>query len=81
LYDGANALTVTLRHVLGENVLGPEPPLIPRIQNQYILELLVKLKRDKNIVRIKEFIGRSILMMKQNKETASINISIDVDPY
>jgi len=81
LENAAESLAKTLKHSLGENVLGPEPPIIPRIQGLHITEILVKIKRDGTIPRIKDFIGHSILMLRQNKKTAPILVSVDVDPY
>jgi len=81
LGNAAESLAKTLKHSLGENVLGPEPPIIPRIQGLHITEILVKIKRDRTIPRIKDFIGHSILMLRQNKRTTPILVSVDVDPY
>ncbi|HDP75001.1 MAG TPA: primosomal protein N' [Bacteroidales bacterium] len=77
----AENLAKTLGHSLGENVLGPEPPIISRVQGLYILEILVKIKREQPLQRIKKFIGYSITMLKQKRETSSVVIAIDVDPY
>lgn len=81
LEDTAENLVKTLRHSLGENVLGPEPPIISRVQGLYILEILVKIKREQPLQRIKEFIRYSITMLKQKRETSTVVIAIDVDPY
>jgi len=81
LEDTAENLAKTLKHSLGENVLGPEPPIIARVQGLYILEILVKVKREQPLQRIKEFVGYSIAMLKQKKETSTVVITIDVDPY
>lgn len=81
LEDTAENLVKTLRHSLGENVLGPEPPIISRVQGLYILEILVKIKREQPLQRIKEFIKYSITMLKQKRETSTVVIAIDVDPY
>ncbi len=77
----ADLLSKTLRHSLNNNVLGPEAPIIPRVQGLYILEILVKIGRELPISRIKQFIGHSVYMLRQNKDTASVIASIDVDPY
>jgi len=77
----AENLAKTLRHLLGENVLGPEPPIVSRVQGLYILEILVKIKREQPLQRIKDFVGHSILMLRQNRETVSVIASVDVDPY
>jgi primosomal protein N' (replication factor Y) len=81
LEETAESLAKTLRHSLGENVLGPEPPIVSRVQGLYILEILVKIKREQPLQRIKKFIEYSITMLKQKRETSTVVIAIDVDPY
>ena len=69
-----------LRHNLGENILGPEPPLIGRVQGLFIMNILVKIGREQPISRIKELINYYINGLKQNKDFYALVISIDVDP-
>ncbi len=69
-----------LRHNLGDNVLGPEPPLIGRVQGLFIMNILVKINREQPLARIKELINYYINGLKQRKELYALVVSIDVDP-
>ncbi len=69
-----------LRHNMGENVLGPEPPLIGRVQGLFIMNILVKIGREQPIARIKELITYYATSLKQRKELYALTVSIDVDP-
>ena len=69
-----------LRHNLGDNLLGPEPPLIGRVQGLFIMNILVKINREQPLARIKELINYYINGLKQRKELYALVASIDVDP-
>ena len=70
-----------LRSTFGARILGPEYPLIPRIQLWYIKNILVKLERNKSPVVAKQMINESIERIEMKKGASSLKISIDVDPY
>ena len=65
---------------MGNNVLGPEPPLIGRVQGLFIMNILVKINREQPLARIKELINYYINGLKQRKELYALVASIDVDP-
>ncbi|KAB2869458.1 MAG: primosomal protein N' [Bacteroidales bacterium] len=69
-----------LKHNLGENVLGPESPLVGRVQGLFIMNILVKVSREQPLLRIKELIFYYINGLKQRKELYALVVSIDVDP-
>src|SRR3546814_19194855 len=46
LDEAAAALAPLLKSRLGNRVLGPEIPPVPRIRNQYIRNILVKIDRE-----------------------------------
>ncbi|MFW5760047.1 MAG: replication restart helicase PriA [Cyclobacteriaceae bacterium] len=63
-------------------VLGPEEPLIAKIRNQYLMQLLVKLERNKvNLEKAKEIIKEKTVELNQVREFKKIQIIFDVDPY
>jgi primosomal protein N' (replication factor Y) len=69
-----------LRAKLKNRVLGPEEPLINRIQDFFIMELIVKLERTILLPRAKQVIIEEITKVKEYKPFASVVTSIDVDP-
>lgn len=76
----AEAMANGLRQSLGDGVLGPEAPLVARVQNLYILDILVKINREQPLVQVKDLIARYAVALKQGKNLHSLQIAIDVDP-
>lgn len=69
-----------LRPVFKNNLLGPEYPVVSRVKNQYIKQILIKFDRSENTLKIKDLIKSEIELFKRNSDYRSVNISIDVDP-
>lgn len=81
-HNGATRLASLLRVHLGSRVLGPEPPLISRIRNQYIQTITLKIERNNvSIAKVKDLIQQAILQFQVEKQYKGSRISIDVDPY
>ncbi|UII24631.1 primosomal protein N' [Fulvivirga maritima] len=72
-----------LKEQLGtKRVLGPEEPLISRIRNEYLMELVIKLERSKiNLTKVKSIIQEMALEVQQEKALKTSRIIFDVDPY
>lgn len=72
-----------LKQELGyKRILGPEEPLIAKIRNQYLMQILVKLERNKvNLDKAKEIIKDKSRELTARKEFRKTQIVFDVDPY
>jgi primosomal protein N' (replication factor Y) len=81
--NAVSELAHLLKKELGyKRVLGPEEPLIAKIRNQYLMQLLVKLERNKvNLDKVKEIIRQKSLEIISKKEFKKIQVVFDVDPY
>ncbi|MDC1327064.1 primosomal protein N' [Ulvibacter sp.] len=66
---------------LKENVLGPEPPPVSRVRNQYITNILVKIPKSQSIAKTKDYINNVKRSFDAIKEFASVKLIIDVDNY
>jgi primosomal protein N' (replication factor Y) len=77
---GAHFLADHLRTVFKERVLGPEFPIIKRIQNKFLKEIKLKIERDAPDKKVKARILHDIDTFYQNVDFKGIQISIDVDP-
>lgn len=79
----AKHLGSLLKNKLGTNrVLDPHEPMISRIKNKYLMEILVKVKRDINKLRaVKEIISTSSKELLSQKEFKQVQVIFDVDPY
>ena len=80
LNTAAESFAKRLRPVFKNNLLGPEYPVVSRVKNQYIKQILIKFDRNDNSMKIKELIKKEIESFKRNDEYKTVNISIDVDP-
>lgn len=78
--EGAQFLADQLREVFKERVLGPEFPIIKRIQNKYLKEIKLKIERGAPDKKVKAKILQDIDSFYQNVKFKGIQISIDVDP-
>ncbi len=79
--EAAQALANGLREKLGSRVLGPEPPLVNRIRNQFLKDILIKLEKENvNLRVIKDQIREEIQKILTTKQFKQVSIVIDVDP-
>ena len=80
LNKAADLLARTFRQSFKENLLGPEYPVVSRVKNQYIKQMIIKVSKDLNINKVKEFIGSTIEKFKHENDFKSVKVQIDVDP-
>jgi primosomal protein N' (replication factor Y) len=74
----ANLLIEQVKEVL---VLGPGEPLISKIRNQYLMTILIKIKRGSHDLQaIKNKIQNTINNIGTEKKFRSIKFIVDVDP-
>lgn len=79
--EAAEMLVVSMRQDLKDLITGPAAPVIPRIRNQYLLEIMIKLpKVSGKGINYKNIISNHVQLLHTHKQYRSVNISIDVDP-
>ena len=67
---------------IGRYVIGPAVPPIPRIRDQYLLHLMVKLPRNTGLMKkAKDVLINAIDTMQSAKGCSGVRVNIDVDPY
>ncbi len=76
----ASNLATTLRKKFGFNLLGPEYPVIGRIQNWFQKEIWIKLPKDNRIGGSKNEIKKEIQRLKSLPNHSNLIIFVDVDP-
>lgn len=65
-----------------KRVLGPEEPVISKIRNEYLMELVIKLERSQvSLSKVKHVLLEARLELMQEKDLKSSKIVFDVDPY
>ena len=62
-----------------QRVLGPEKPLVERIRNQFLFEVMVKLEKTLNLKAAKEFIAEEVLNIRLSKDFKGVSVVVDVD--
>ena len=79
--EAANALAHTLKAIFGNRLAGPETPLINRVQNKYLQNFRLKLKRDKTSQNAKPLLTECFnQLIHVKKEYYNLQIIVDVDP-
>jgi primosomal protein N' (replication factor Y) len=82
-HEFAEAYVKTLAPELGsKRVLGPETPIIDRIRNNYLVDIFIKLEKDKiNLTMVKELLQRqSSTILQLDKSYRNVHVVFDVDP-
>ncbi len=80
LDKASGVLAARLRKAFPRMVLGPEYPLVSRIQNMFIKEILIKLKRDQTLNDSKQTLLTVIHGFQKNRQHPPVKIVVDVDP-
>jgi primosomal protein N' (replication factor Y) (superfamily II helicase) len=76
----AHIYTETLKPKYGNYIVGPAEPVVGRIRNQYLMELLIKLPRDGKIInQCKKDLLEQVAILHQHKSFRSVTIVADVD--
>lgn len=77
----AQTLANNLRAQLGKRVLGPEQPLVSRVRNYYIKQIILKIERTAAMQKVKAVLLDTIRDFNAQKDFRSVITQIDVDPY
>ena len=77
----AQTIANALIQSFGNLVTGPADPVIGRVRNMYIVELLLKVKRDSaSVAHAKSVIKAQIALLQSDKQLRSVFVQLDVDP-
>jgi primosomal protein N' (replication factor Y) len=78
--DAANEFTRSMERAYGQYLVGPAEPVIHRVRNLYLMELLVKLPRDSQLIaKCKADILKYIAVLHNEKRYRSVLVVPDVD--
>ena len=81
LYKMAQQYAAQLRRTFGQRVLGPEAPVISRVKNMYIQQIMLKVERDASTQEVRRLLMLIQQQMQQDiQEFARIVFYYDVDP-
>lgn len=80
LKKAADELAAKLRKIFGNRVLGPEYPLVSRIMNYYLKQIMVKIERSASQTEMKKKLMKEMEEFSRLKEFGPLRLVIDVDP-
>lgn len=80
LNDAAGELTGRIREVFPGRVLGPEYPLVARVRNQYIKNILVKLERTAGLPGHKQKLRDVTDAFQEESRWKAVRVVFNVDP-
>ena len=76
----AEKLVSLLKQDLGDLVVGPAAPIIGRLRNQYLMEIMLKLPKEAGMsLKYKKVIRNHINLMQAEKSFRAVNVIADVD--
>lgn len=81
LNAAAARFAALLKAQLGTRVLGPEQPLVSRIRNYYIKQIIIKSDKSTAIQKVKSVLKQTITDFNAEKPYKGVIIQVDVDPY
>ena len=81
LSSSANLMSKELRQLFGERVLGPEFPMIARLRNRYLMEILIKLEDKVSLKKAKIRLRETIEDFFRENADHKVQVIYDVDPY
>ena len=84
-YQKAQQAGQWLHDVLAQHlktpILGPVDPVVARVRNQYIKQLLLKYPDNTSRKRIKDVLSNALKSIEAIGQFRSVKINIDVDPF
>lgn len=76
----ANSVAASLKTEFGNYLVGPAEPVVNRIRNQYLMELLIKLPREAQVIqRCKQQIQEQIAILHNHQHFKKVVVIVDVD--
>lgn len=81
LNEAAQIFADLLRKKLGDRVIGPEYPLVGRIKNFFIKDVIIKFEAEASRKFVKDYIRFCISEMDKEQRFRNVLFNIDVDPY
>lgn len=82
LNEASKVFSKQLKKSLGDRVIGPAVPGIPRVRNYFLMDLLIKMERNsEKIAFAKSAILEAIQATQSIQGFSMVRININIDPY
>jgi primosomal protein N' (replication factor Y) (superfamily II helicase) len=76
----AQHLADQLRAHFGARVLGPEFPAVAKVRDEYLKNIMLKIEREANSIKVKSIISKELLNMRAHPDFKKVRVVADVDP-
>jgi primosomal protein N' (replication factor Y) (superfamily II helicase) len=80
LNKAAKRLADILRPEFGRNMLGPEYPIVSKIMNYYIKQIMIKIEKGGELPEKKHLVTAALREFAKAKEFSQVRVIVDVDP-
>ncbi|MDP4274405.1 MAG: primosomal protein N' [Bacteroidota bacterium] len=80
LYPASIDLAENLKKTFGGRVVGPQPPLVNKVQNWYLMTILLKIEKESSSAKAKQILLGYIDTLKKTDRYKSLQVQLDVDP-
>jgi primosomal protein N' (replication factor Y) (superfamily II helicase) len=80
LNKAANDLAVRLKKAFGNRVIGPEYPIVSKVMNFYLKQILIKFERNSSMISMKSVLIKEMEGFYTDNNFGSVRVIIDVDP-
>ncbi|MCL2596962.1 MAG: primosomal protein N' [Paludibacter sp.] len=78
--QAANFMAKIMRSTFGSKVLGPNDPVVARVQNLYIKQILLKIEIAASAEKAKQILTEQITQLLENQNFKSVLVNVDIDP-
>ncbi|MDE6423678.1 MAG: primosomal protein N', partial [Muribaculaceae bacterium] len=73
-------LTMALRKVFGDRILGPEKPFVSRISRYYLQSIMLKVEAGASMKKVKDLLRSILASIASEQDVKTSTIYYDVDP-
>lgn len=80
LLKQAQYFSQLIKPTFGDFLLGPEFALIPRVKNEFRMNILLKIDRNKSILAAKTAVHQAVRSFFEQEDHKKTRIIVDVDP-
>lgn len=77
----ASELSIELRKIFGKRVLGPHTPLVSRVKNWYLHQIILKIEKKASFKKAKLLLTEKLDALESDNKIKKVRINIDVDPF
>lgn len=78
--EAAEQLAEDMRKLFGKRVLGPQPPLVGRVKNYYLQQIILKVERKASFSKARNLLSGLLEEAEVLGKLKKVRINIDVDP-